>query len=394
MFTVVKYFVWTLIYSVFLFLFYNQAYRADGKYPSDLPGHINFISHLEDIAHPLWHYCVIFTSDLFHISLQYAAIGFSSLLVLIIFVIINKILNFTLDNELNMLSKTTKTYVLLFVSFTLLTASAIYVPFFNKGIYLGQSACGVWHNVTLLMVKPFAFLSMFFSILYIQNKDIKLFILGILLTIMSIFAKPNFIIMFLPSLYLFVLYYIYKQEQKLVKNLLQIKKMFNTYRHIFIYLFVITFFSLSILISQFLAIFGGNNPIESKIIIDFLGVWSVYTPNVGISLLLIILFPLLTLIFVRHEKSDFYILSLIMFIISIVIYSVFAESGHRYYDGNFSWSMHISYHLFFVFSVIEFLKNYQLLNHWTKYLLSITLSLHILSGLLYLGKLLIGLHYV
>ncbi|MCK5535354.1 MAG: hypothetical protein KAI79_00930 [Bacteroidales bacterium] len=394
MFTFVKYFVWTLLYSVFLFLFYSQAYRPQNKYPSDLPAHINFINHLNDIAHPLWHYCVIFISDILHISLQHAAIAFTSLLVLSIFIIINKILEFTLKNELQTITSSTKQYILLILSFALLTASAIYFPFFSTYIYLGQSACGIWHNVTLLMVKPFAFLSMFFSVLYIQTKNTKFFILGLLLTVLSIFSKPNFILMFLPALYIFILYYLYQEKNIPFKEFFKINTIFNQNKHIFIYLFIITLVSFSILISQFLAIFGGNNPIESKIIVDFLGVWSVYTPNVGVSLFLIILFPLLTLIFIRHTKSDFYVLSLIMFIISVIIYSVFAESGHRYHDGNFSWSMHIAYHIFFLFSTVEFLKGYNHLSTWKKYLLSITFSLHIISGLFYFGRILSGFHYV
>ena len=391
MFIFVKSFVWTFIYSISFFLFYNQVYN---RYPGDMPAHIEFINNLDLIAHPLWHLSVQFISELFSIPIRHSIILFTSSLVLSTFIIITAILDFILKDELHFMRKAHKQYLLLFASLILLIVSAIYFPFFNQSIYLGQSACGIWHNVTLLMVKPFAFLSMFFTILYIHTKNTKFFILGFIFTITSIFAKPSFIIVFLPSLYLFILYYLYKEENRSLKELLHIKKIFNNHKHIFIYLFIITLVSIGILISQFLTIFGETNPVNSKIIFDFLGVWSSYTPNVVTSLLLTVMFPLLTLIFIRPTKNDFYILSVIMFIISILIYSLFAESGHRYYDGNFAWTMHITYHILFVFSVIEFLKGYQALNDWKKYLLSITLSLHILSGLFYLGKILSGMTYV
>lgn len=388
MFIFVKSFVWTLIYSVFFFLFYNQVYRPLGKYPSDLNQHIGFIDHINLIAHPLWHYIVRIIADLFQISFQHAAILFTPLLVVSIFIIINKILEFTLKNESR--TTTTKQYTLLFFSLALLISSAIYLPFFNKYIYLGQSACGVWHNVTLLMVKPLAFLSMFFTVLYIQTKEIKYFTLGILLTTTSIFAKPNFIIMFLPSLYLFILYYIYKQKDTPLKKSYNIKTIFDTYRYVFIYLFIITLISIGILISQFLTAFGENNPGNSKVIFDFLGVWSLYTPNIIVSILLTFMFPFFVFIFINHKKSDMYVLSIIMLVVSMVIYSCFAESGSRYDHGNFAWTVHIAYHIFFVFSIVEFLKGYDTFSYWKKYLLSITLSLHIISGLFYLGKILNG----
>jgi len=392
MFILVRSFLWLLIYTVFFFLFQHQTYRPLREYPSDLPGHISFISHINDIAHPLWHYIVKFISSIFHISLQLSAISFTALLVVILFIIINNILEFSLENQLNSLSSTTKRYLILFITFSLLISSAIYMPFFNKNLYLGQSACGIWHNVTLLMVKPFAFLSIFFTIRFIQAANIKFFIVALLSTIISIFAKPSFIIIYLPALYVFVFYFIYQSKRTILQNLLQIKNVL--YKHIFYYLILVTFFSILILIIQFLIIYGGGNPVESKIIFDFLGVWSLYTPNIIISLVLIIAFPILVLILMPHKKSDFYIFSLIMFIISLIIYSLFAESGLRYSDGNFAWSMHIAYHILFLFSTIEFIKGYDLLVSWEKHLLSIVLSLHILSGLYYFVQILNGQHYI
>jgi hypothetical protein len=50
----------------------------------------------------------------------------------------------------------------LFMTFALMVVTAIYVPFFNRSVYLGQGSPSLIHVPTIIVVKPFVFLHYFF----------------------------------------------------------------------------------------------------------------------------------------------------------------------------------------------------------------------------------------
>ena len=90
-------------------------------------------------------------------------------------------------------------------------AAAIYVPWFNKLPYLGQGSPNVWHNPTNNMVRPIGLLV--FGLTAIELARLKedrfrssaraaIVIPSALLLVLSTLAKPSFVQIYYPALFL------------------------------------------------------------------------------------------------------------------------------------------------------------------------------------------------
>ena len=118
-------------------------------------------------AYPVWHLMVRLANWLLPIGREYAGalvtaccIGLGTL-----------ILYHFLDKELNG-SLSCKKICLLTMGIMVLTA--LYMPWFNREVYLGQSSPTIWHNPTNMAVKPLALLLfLWFLRLYMNKQKIK-----------------------------------------------------------------------------------------------------------------------------------------------------------------------------------------------------------------------------
>jgi len=138
----------------------------------------------------------------------------------------------------------------------------------------------------------------------------------------------------------------------------------------------------------------------SRIILDFLGVWHIYTKSILLSLVLAIAFPL-TIVYFRWRqviKNDYLLLSWLILIMGIIQFALFAEAGPRYTDANFEWGYNIALATVFLFSVVEFFlwrREVKISNcisnglQVAKYLL----FLHTISGIVYFLRILAGKSY-
>lgn len=389
-----KAFIFTLFFSLGFYITYNQVFN---DFPSDIMAHINHVNqftpgHEVEVAYPMWHLLVYKVSNFFNITFRQSAVIVTSLVIVALAITIFTIVKFSLKYELSRLSENKKEHLYLVMTAALMIMTAVYVPFFNKNLYVGQANCAVWHNVTLLMVKPFAFFSLYMTIMFFETKKIKWFLSSTLVILLSIYAKPSFIISFLPAVFIFfVLFCIRQTEHNNLQVLPYITNMVKRFKQEISFLVILSILSSIVLWGQYTATYKGAT--TSTIVFDFLGVWSLYTPNVFGSLLLTFLFPIAVFLLVDKKESNTYLLAGIMTIISVILFAVFAEEGPRYAHGNFGWSLQVSVHIFFTMSLIVFVKNYTHLQNWKKYILSITLSLHIISGVFYLIKILKGLSY-
>lgn len=322
------------LFSVSFYLFYNQVFN---EFPSDLPSHISFtIDFLKSdftLLHPFFHYCIYYFSQLFAIELNFAAIIVLSLFMAFIGLIQYQLLYLFLRDDFSK-------EVILLATFLLMTVTAIYLPFFNKNIYLGQWSPNVWHNPTTIMVKPFAFLSLIFIVNCFKNKQnntIYFYLATMVLMFISTFAKPNFVIAFIPALFIFIFVYYTKEWDKYLK------------------VFLITLPTLAVLIYQYSQLGSGTN--VDPIIIDFLGVWNLRSPNPLISFFLLTAFPISIIVFYRKAFVNRYLtLSWIVFGIALLQFMVFAQDGPHYKAGNFGWGLMITIPLVFLFSLVEYLK--------------------------------------
>jgi len=357
---------------VFIIIYFLIQMQTQKLIPSDVRYHIDTIQQYLDgthfIPHPFWHLGTYSLSKLLSIDLDAAASIFTALLVTayaIIIYLIAKDLDEFRENE-------AKWFLITFISMTI---GPFFLASFNPFIYMGQGSPTIWHNVTLLTVKPFALLSVFFTIKFFLTNRSSYFILALIITILSIFAKPSYIIVFLPSLVVYMLLKRYFDKRQLQ------------------FVLVVIFLSVSALAYQFLNQFGDKG--ESKIIIDFLGVWSLYTPNVAVSILLALGLPMLITLFnyPSVKENEYIKFTWLLVFFSLILFACFAEEGYFYRHANFSWSLMIALSLIYIFTIIEYFKQYTAMPFIVRYSLLAIILYQVYVGWYYLIGIFNGVAY-
>ena len=335
--------IWKIINLLNLALVFVIAYsfvsmQVSGLIASDTGLHMSFIKQVvagEPYTHPLWHLGTHYLSMLLGVNYGTGATLFTTFLITLYTVIIYKVAK-SLDGGQG---NEAKWYLVTMIA---LTIGPFFLVNYYSRIYMGSGSPSVWHNVTPLTVQPFALLSVFFTIKYFESDKFKYFVSAVLVIIISIFAKPNFIIVFLPALVVYMLLKRYLDKRQLQFALITI------------------FLSVVILAYQFMSLQEVNSKDGSSLVFDFLGVWSIYTPSVTVSIMMALGLPfLITLFNYQSAKKNEYIkFTWLLILFSTILFACFAEGGKRYSDGNFSWSWMISLSLIYIFTIIEYFKQY------------------------------------
>ncbi len=364
-----NYYLIILIVVMFIsisFLVYQQIFS--GLYGSDTDEHIVFLyKYFYDvdpfyIPHPLWHYGVFITATILRLPIEYAAVFFSASLVSLWIYLVYRVVKSKLANE--------SFYKLTLITFSIIIIGPLCIPWYNKIIFLGQGSPNIWHNVTLWMVQPFALLSIVFVIRAINTNKSIYYLLTILAVIISLFAKPSFAIMFLPALTLFALILKVRNQKFLI------------------FYAIMGLFSVLILAYQFIHTFNSG---DSKVVFDFLGVWSHSSQNIALSIILALAFPMLLLLFEPKIINDKYILlSWLQVFIGLIYYTMLAQTGKYYMHGNFGWSYALAMSLLYIFSIIKFFEIYLQFHRIKKYILLSLLIIQVSIGIFYFIKVLDG----
>lgn len=326
-------------------LVYQQIFT--NSYASDTQKHIVFLYvyfYGEDsfyIPHPLWHCGVFFFSKIFRISVEHAAVVFSALLVVIWTYLVYRIARHFLQERSRLF--------LTAITLAIIMIGPLCIPWYNKIIFLGQGSPNIWHNVTLWTVKPFALLAVVFVVEALRNGRFTYYFFAFASVILSLFAKPSFAIMFLPALILFAL----------------CKKIRD--KRFYLFYMVVSVTSAAILLYQFTHTFNSG---DSKLVFDFLGVWSRSSPNVAVSILLALAFPLLlTLLEPSLLEDDYIMLSWLQVFIGIFLFALFAQTGKYYYHGNFGWSYMLAMSLLYLFAIVKYFERYGQMHPLKRYVL-------------------------
>ena len=362
--------LFTSIFILTAFLVHMQTVSIE-RYFSDTFSHIIFLYRFiyepdYYIPHPLWHLVTFGISKLLFISVESAAAVTSAFFVTLWTYLAYWLVKKTLPRY--------STWQHTLITFSIITIGPLCLPWYSKLIFHGAGSPNIWHNVTLWAVKPFALLSVWYTLKGIETSKTTTYVLAFMSAILSIFAKPSFIIMFLPALVIFAL----------IKG---------TYKNPVFqrYFFLLSGISILILFYQYIHTFGAKE--ASHIIIDLFGVWSLASQNIGISVFLGLAFPLLLTLFKTDILNDNTILlSWIMILIGMIYYAVFAQSGRFYSHGNFGWSYMIAMSLLYLFSIIKYFEIYTSLSLWKRYTLMSLLIVQTTIGLDYLYKILLGQH--
>lgn len=358
----------SLIFVVAYLLIYQQGV---GEILSDTKVHISFIDQYFSgtlyIPHPVWHTGTYLFSHLFQVDYIKGASLFSAFLITSYAIIIYKVaqnINQYKENSVE----------LFFITFFSLVIGPFFLMSFSHYIYIGHGSPSIWHSVTILAVQPFALLSTFFTIKFFETNRSVYFVSAAFISAASIFAKPSYIMMYLPALGVYMLIKRYFDKRQLV------------------FASVTVLFSVTILAYQFMHEFKGD---KGSVIFDFLGVWSAFSHNIPISILLALGLPLLITLFNYKsiKKNEYIKFSWLMVLFAIILFACFAQEGRQYHDGNFSWSWNLSLSLIYIFTLIEYFKQFSAMLPIIRYSLLAIILYQVYVGLYFLVGMFYGVNY-
>ncbi|MED9904805.1 MAG: hypothetical protein UFG06_11545 [Lachnospiraceae bacterium] len=224
----------------------------------------------------------------------------------------------------------------------MMLAQAIYVPWFNERLYLGQGSINVWHNPTYTIVKPFAILA--FGLLediYADTEKRKVIFskrwwLLLIVMFFANLAKPSLFQVLVPGLGLFMLFDLITLKGKQIVKHVEVAAAFIP--------------------SAALALYQAGVSFTTGVSLEWLGVWKEYSPNPYISVVLFIAFPLFVLSSRIKEWNNGIKIALCVFLTGFFETALLAEEGFRRNHGNFFWGYYLGGALVWLVSVKEFIR--------------------------------------
>jgi hypothetical protein len=261
---------------------------------------------------------------------------------------------------------------------------AVYVPLVNPQIYLGQLSPNVYHSPTYLLMKPFAIATVFLAIRIMDGhaRGADYWCCAAAYAA-SLFAKPNFALVFMPAVWLVVGFrYVFSGAGGPVA------------RRTVTFLGALSLLTIVVGTWQYVNVFTSasagwlaQNPTgESRIVIDtFLRHWQTRTPSVPYSIVAALAFPLAVTAF--RWRSTFATparsLPWLMLLLGIGMYATLIDTVWIGVS-NFGWSYMIGQVMVFLYGVIEFVRWRPTRSDALAYgVTSVLLSLHVLSGTYY-----------
>ena len=241
-----------------------------------------------------------------------------------------------------------------FFTLILSLSAAIFVPWFNEKPYLGQGSPNPWHNPTTIMVRPIAlliFVLVMGECLRVQRggfrkgQGLKIWkgILIAILLVLSNLSKPSFVQVFYPAIFLLMFLWLFVYRFRNFPLGMQ--------------LLVCCLPSVGLMGMQFLsAFYGTTNSDSAGVVIAPFKVAGLYTPNIAISTLLVLAFPLLlALCSIARRVFDWTdAFAWLMLLAGMAEKFLLAEGGSRFYHGNFSWGYIIGLYLLWFVSVRDY----------------------------------------
>lgn len=273
---------------------------------------------------------------------------------------------------------------------------SIYVPWFNPKPYSGQGTPNIWHNPTTIMTRPFA-LAVFLLVCAEMEKSRrsgfkklpgwKKSVAMAILLILCNMAKPSFVQVFYPAIFLLMVIWLVVYRGKSFKLALR--------------LLVICIPSLLVMALQFVTSFSSGAAAKesgSGIAVMPFAVVKMYTPNVWISLILAIAFPLFMALVSQGRKTADWTAALawLMFLAGFLERILLAETGARFGDGNFNWGFQLSLYFIWLVAMRDWLGLYigragsrKKIRGAGFYISTALLLLHLVSGIYYLYYLIV-----
>lgn len=265
----------------------------------------------------------------------------------------------------------------------------IYMPGIDGSkLYLGKFTPNVWHNSTTIFAFGFSVLLFIKSVKYIDQPTNTNLGWLLLFGILVLSSKPSFMFVFLPC---FPLAYVWKNREIDV--------------HLLKVALSVIFFIIGVAVLKRMIytngeidrlLYGGEN---TQIVVAPFEVWLFWTDQPILDITSSFLFLILFMVFyLKSIMNDWHFqYAFLLGVAGLIVFWTFAESGERFAHGNFYWQIPIC--LFIIYLV--------LIKHWIQMvdvkstlvktikafrkpdlILLLVFSLHVVSGGIYLFKLL------
>ncbi|PHV70169.1 hypothetical protein CS063_11875 [Sporanaerobium hydrogeniformans] len=339
--------------SFIAFMVYNLSIKFISSAHGDIFKHIEYAEKMFEgtykTATPIYYFVWGFFNKVLciekNISAAYADVFFSILCAISIYLITRLFLK-------DSLGEWGRCLVVIFMTFF----GPLYFPSFSSNYYLGQGTFNTWHNPTNNSVKFIAISALFLFIYYFNmDENEKIFFRGKniskrsflniivgLLSFISVFIKPSFFQVFAPTI---VIVYLIDWIRTKRNIIFYIKD-----GVVFIPATLVIFYDVFFL-------FFSSTRTRGGIEIAPLDVWNYYSPNIIISILITITFPLFT-IFLKSSKQqskNINYIPFIFYIVALLEFALLAEHTGRY-SGNFMWGMNLGIGILFLYSIFKFIK--------------------------------------
>lgn len=347
-------------------LFLNQAYGDYEYFDSDMPAYVRWINGTETAyVYPYPIYFIVGKAVRKIVIHSEVAMALATVLLNAFAVVITKLsisfICFSKDKndsqETGVIRETVLRLIITAATFILFFASMLKFEWeFDHGIrfqYVGIFSPTPWQNGTYIAARPFAILAflLFAKLLdtYEEKGDWKrnriyyiLFSASMLLATMT---KPSYTLVHVSMAGLLMLYRLIKSKFKTINGALILGACY-----------IPTFADL---LYQYKDVFSPGGTSEGGIGFSKMYVWSMYTDNIWLAILLAIGFPLFVLVsHIKQLKTNtVFRFSWMIYLMGLFQAVFLYEKGFRDFHFNFAWGYMSGMFCLFLASVIEVMKD-------------------------------------
>ncbi len=224
----------------------------------------------------------------------------------------------------------------------------IHIPGIMPNVFHGQLSPNLYHNPTYLMMKPLALLAFGLTAVILSSSDTagKRAWLPVVL-IMGMVIKPSFVIVYLPALWLTLIFTSAGQSNRVLRLGLD----FREGR----WCFALSLAAVTVLAVQYLYRFAPTA--KSQLVFDFLEHWSLRSSNIPLSIILALAFPICVAAFrFRHlinQRASW--LAVFVLLIGMAFYATLTDNS-EVGKSNLGWSYCIAQATVFLAAAAEYLR--------------------------------------
>jgi hypothetical protein len=246
---------------------------------------------------------------------------------------------------------------------------------------LGGTPPNVWHNSTTIALMPFAMALFRVSHRALREPTPERDVAIATLSLLNVLVKPSFFFAF-----------------AIVYPCLVLRET-GVSRRLWRRLWPVAFGAAWVGV-QYLALFGlgiaSTAPQQTGVRIEPFAIWSAYSSNIPVSVLASTLFPAAHLLLRGRDLRDSLLLryALLLYLVSIALMALLAETGPRRWHGNFFWQSFVACQLLFVSAAALLGPRLSVRPvAWRDRILLAVLGLHTIAGIAYLARLLVARTY-